>query len=103
MTAPTFTMTPELQAKFEEHKARMDALTMEVMQDVWHRMPFGQEIALSNGETATIKPFFEPRPGDPDATEADRANASFGFDVIGPQGAWHLEFVAYRSGWGGAV
>lgn len=102
MSTPTAKLTPELQAVFTTQKARMDALTLEVMRDVWHRMPFGQEIALSNGETATIRPFVEPREGNPER-EDDLSRPNFGFDVVGPGGSWHLEFWTSRGGWGGAV
>ena len=92
----------ELLRLVADHKASVNRVSMEVLQDVFHRMPFGAQIQLASGDVAEIKPFFEPvdgskrQPGD-----HFRDVCHFGFDVVGPN--WHLEFVVSQSGWGGAT
>ena len=93
---------PELVATFEQERARSTAIALEVMCDVFHRMPFGQQIALSNGKTATIRPFVEPTTAD-DRTDERKGVPQFGFDVVFDDGSGHIEFMAYKTGWGAAI
>lgn len=74
-------------------KARITASSLEAITDVFHRMPWGAEITLSNGTTCKLKPFVEPRLN-------DEGRAEFGFDLAGA--TWHLEFMVTQTGWGGA-
>ena len=50
----------QLKNVYEETSARINTHAMEVLQELFHRIPFGTEITLANGKTATITPFVEP-------------------------------------------
>ena len=68
----------------------------EILQEIFHRMPFGQEVTLSNGRVGRIKKFIEPRMRD-DQWE-------FGFDIVFDVGSPdHLEFFVKHTGGGGMV
>lgn len=78
---------------FDGIKARVNAVAFEVTQDIFHRLPWGQEIALSNGTRGTLTKWYEPK------VNAETGQTEFGIDVIGE--GWHLEFVCKQTGWGG--
>ena len=86
----------QLKKVYEETSARINTHAMEVLQELFHRIPFGTEITLANGKTATITPFIEPRVD-------DDGKLSAVIDVKYHDGSGHFEFCVYQSGWGGAV
>jgi hypothetical protein len=74
---------------------------MEAIQDIFHRIPFGEEITFSDGRKGTLQVYFEPRiferaPGHEDLLH-QRPTA--GIDISGD--GWHLEFMLVQTGWGG--
>lgn len=71
-------------------------MALEVLQDFFHCMPFGQEFNLSNGKRATIKSFIPPE-------LSDEGKAFFAFDVKLVDGSGHWEFTVTQTGWEGAV
>jgi len=46
---------------YVREKAKAGKSALEILQDIWARMPFGQEIELLDGRKGTITPFMEPR------------------------------------------
>ena len=85
----------------DTERARINAHVMEAMQELFHRLPFGTQITLANGKTATIKPFYEPEIAPEESPLAGRARA--GVDISYDDGSAHFEFTLYQSGWGGSV
>lgn len=71
------------------------AMSLEALQDAYHRMPWGAEITLSNGDVAKLKKFIEPRIRD--------GEVEAGFDVTEVSGKWHLEFMIRQTGGGRSV
>ena len=75
----------------------------EILKEIFHRVPWGQEIALSSGRKGVIKKFTEPkikRHGE------NEGRWYFSFDVIFEHGAPdHIEFTIYHTGggFGGAL
>lgn len=65
----------------------------EIIRHIWALLPFGQEIALSNGRVGKLKPFVEPRERD--------GRWELGFDVVFATGSPdHLEFFLKHTGGG---
>lgn len=81
---------------FEGAEASTTSIAMEAVTELFHRLPWGMEIVLSNGRTATLKKFVEPRLNDDGKEE-------FGFDLWGEDACFHLEFMVTRTGWGMAI
>lgn len=68
----------------------------EIVRQLWHMLPLGQEITLSNGRVGKLKPFVEPRERD--------GRWEFGFDVVFEKGSPdHLEFFLKHTGGGGMI
>lgn len=68
----------------------------EIVREVFHRMPFGQEFTLSNGRKGRIKKFVEPR------QREEGGRWEFGFDVVFDEGSPdHIEFFVKHTGGGG--
>ena len=65
----------------------------EVLNELFHRIPFGEKFTLSNGKVAVIVPWFEP------CEEQDAIHA--GIDVVYEDGSGHIEFILKQTGWGG--
>src|SRR5262249_46556976 len=86
----------ELKKVYEHTSVRINAHAIKVLQELFHRIPFGTKITLANGKTATITPFSEPSVDD-DGTVCAL------IDVKYDDGSGHFEFCLYQSGWGGAV
>lgn len=84
----------------DKTKARMTSLAMEALQDLFHRIPFGETIRFSDGREGVISKFVEPRI---DTDRDDHLNncPRAGIDIQFEDG--HLEFMLYQSGWGGNV
>lgn len=95
--------TPEVDV--DDVKARMEQHAMEALRDLFHRLPFGEKIILSNGKEAEIKVFMKPKPGREPNDEGFSDHLSnrphCGIDVTYTDGSGHLEFILYQSGWGG--
>lgn len=79
---------------FDGIKAKVTSVAMEAAQDVFHRMPWDQEIVMSDGRRGKILKFVEPR------LNEETGKPEFGFDIAGD--GWHLEFFVRQTGWGGA-
>ena len=84
--------------EFERIKAKQSEIAMEALQDIFHRIPFGEEITFANGKKGKIDVFFEPK------VNTDRDDhlggvPCAGIDVTFDDG--HLEFIIYHSGFGG--
>jgi hypothetical protein len=90
-------MTPEqvleLQRTYEATHVKMNTPALEVLNELFHRIPFGAKFTLANGRTATIEPFFEPR-------EVE-GRLTAGIDVTYEDGSGHYEFTLEQTGWGG--
>ncbi len=86
-----------LKDKITETEGILDRLVMEVMQEVYARLPYGQKFSLSDGSTAYIKKFSEPK-------LRDDGQRGFGFDVQIEGGKLdHIEFAVRDSGYGRAL
>lgn len=83
----------ELNDLLETVGARVNGVAMEAVQDLFHRLPWGMEIALSNGKKCVLKKFTEPR------LNEETGRPEFGFDLKGDD--WHLEFYVRQTGWEG--
>jgi len=93
-------MTVLSQQDFDEVETRINKVAMESLQDLYARMPFGQQTVLTNGKRATIRPFYPP------TTQHDgnlNGVPHFGVDMKFDDGSGHIEFIVYQSGWGGSV
>jgi len=75
-------------------KARINSVAEESLREIFHRMPFGQKVELSNGKTATITKFFEPK--------QNEGVWQFGVDMKFDDGSGHVEFIIKQTGWEGA-
>lgn len=75
---------------------RTSQVRVEALVAIWHRMPFGQTLELSNGKTAVITAV-----GEPDVSEADGSTLGFMFDLAYTDGSGHLEYYVKATGWGG--
>ena len=85
-------------AVYKEVKSKFDSIAMEALQDLFYRLPFDQEIVLSNGKKGVIRPFIKPKQGDIDG---QKGVPYAGIDIALDDG--HLEFIIYQSGWGGSI
>ena len=68
----------------------------EIIQHIWHLIPIGQEITLSNGRVGRLKAFVLP--------SERNGRWEFGFDVVFDKGSPdHLEFFLKHTGGGGTL
>ena len=68
----------------------------EVMREIYARLPYGEEITLSNGRVFQLKKF--------SAVKEHEGRYRFGFDAVFEQGSPdHLEFYTRHTGGGGYV
>lgn len=74
-----------------EEKAKRLSSIMEVMNEIYARLPWGQEFTLADGRTAKLVKLVEPA----DHEDGPR----FGFDAVFSDGG-HIEFYARQTGWG---
>lgn len=81
-------------------KPRMQKIAMEALQDLFHRVPFGEKIKFSDGREGVITPFIEPNI-DPDRVDHLGNVPYAGIDIQLEDG--HLEFILFQGGWGGDV
>lgn len=85
---------PGNKAMFLKTQDAIKRRTEAAINAVFAAMPWGLKIDLPGGEDATLEKFYAPKQKD--------GVWMFGFDVCDTTGAWHLEFCAEQSGWGGA-
>jgi len=79
-----------------EHIPGIYAEVGEIIREVFVRMPYGQELTLSNGRVGRIKKFIEPR--------QNEGKWEFAFDVTFDVGSPdHIEFFVKHTGGGGFV
>lgn len=90
----------ELIAEF--HRSR-DAIAMEVMQEVYARLPYDQEFTLSDGSKCKLKKFVSPCISQKEGHPYE-GRPEFGFDVVIEGNKLdHLEFYCFNTGGGGMV
>ena len=54
--------TPEeIMEAYVRERTKAGESALEILRDIWARMPFGQEVELLDGRKGTITPFVEPR------------------------------------------
>ena len=96
--------TPAGEVDFDGIHARVTANAMEALQEIFHRIPFDTEITLADGQKAVIRKFAEPgiKQREPGFEDHLHDTPSAGIDVKAADGSWHLEFILYLGGWGGA-
>lgn len=88
---------------FAESQGLLERVVMEVMQEVYARLPYGQKFQLSDGSTAYLKKFIEPRIC-PYENHSFTGSPQLGFDVVLENGKLdHIEFAVFQSGWGRAL
>lgn len=86
---------------FEEAHDKLECMmscSEEIIKEAFHRMPFNQDLVLSNGRIGRFKTFFEPREKD--------GRWEFGFDFKfddDGRSPDHLEFYVKHTGGGGGV
>ncbi len=78
---------------FENLQLRVETIALEALRDIFHRIPFGEEITFSDGRKGVIRKFYEPKIADDGAIKA-------GIDIKDVEGNWHLEFILEKTGWG---
>jgi len=78
---------------FEQHEPRSNDNVMEIMQEIYARMPWNQSIQLSNGKSFFLKKFIEPR------FNPENETCEFGFDAKFTDESGHIEFNVTKSGW----
>lgn len=85
-----------------QYRGKAEAIALEVMQDIYARLPWEQEFKLADGSTAKMVKFVSPKIS---TTENERKGSPcFAFDVIIEGGKLdHLEFYCYQTGGGGFV
>jgi hypothetical protein len=70
----------------------------EIIAEICARMPYGQEIHLSNGRVGRFKKFAPP------SIDEETGRWKFGFDIVFDKGSPdHLEFYVKHTGGGGFV
>ena len=86
----------DFEEKFGPLKIKQLKITEEAIKDLFHRIPFGEKIHLSNGLIGEIKVFFEPK-----YKAKDEFNMRWeaGIDIKFNDGS-HLEFILANTGWG---
>lgn len=94
MTQPD---TNSIEEIMQESEGALDRIVMEVLREVYARLPYGQEFELSDGSKAYLKKFYEPR-------NLEDRRPEFGLDVqiIGGK-LDHIELHVEQSGWGRAL
>jgi hypothetical protein len=84
-------MDEKFNEEFNDIRLKQYSIAMEALNNLFHRIPFGEEIQFSDGRTGTIKPFFEPKWKEDGTPVA-------GIDIQLSDS--HLEFELSLSGWG---
>ena len=88
---------------FDAVKARVNATAMEAITQLFHSLPWGTKIPLSNGKTMVLTKFVEPRISHRDMPGwQHEGSVEFGFDLKAEDGSSHIEIYAFQTGWGGA-
>jgi hypothetical protein len=90
-------LSPAIQYAVDEGHAQARRIVLEVMREVYARLPYGTAFKLSDGSTGEIAKFSEPE-------ECEDGIFRFGFDVQIQGGKLdHIEFFVTQTGWGGLV
>jgi dolichyl-phosphate-mannose--protein O-mannosyl transferase len=76
----------------KEASRKTNSLTHEVISEIFHRLPFGQEITLSTGEVGYLKPL-----GDNPREQEGQIICTF--DFVEKNQKWLIEFTLTKSGW----
>jgi hypothetical protein len=80
-----------------------DAIALEVMREVFARLPYGQEFRLSDGSVARLEKLAEPELCRTEHSE-NYERPCFGVDVVIEGGTLdHVEIFAFQTGWGMAI
>jgi hypothetical protein len=80
-----------------------DEIALEVMREVFARLPYGQEFKLSDGSVARLERLFEPELCRNEHSE-NYERPCFGVDVVIEGGTLdHVEISAFQTGWGIAI
>ena len=80
-----------------------DAIALEVMREVFARLPYGQEFRLSDGSVARLEKLAEPELCRNEHSE-NYERSCFGVDVVMTGGTLdHGEISAFQTGWGMAI
>jgi hypothetical protein len=80
-----------------------DAIVMEVMREVFARLPFGTKFTLSDGSVATLEKFCDPQLCDSEGSQYHE-RPYFGVDVTIEGGKVdHVEISAFQTGSGMVV
>jgi hypothetical protein len=91
------TISPAIERAVYEGHAQARRIVLEVMREVYARLPYGAPFKLSDGSTGKIAKFMEPG-------EAEDGEFRFGFDVQIEGGKLdHIEFLVTQTGWGGIM
>lgn len=53
---PESRMNEKFNKEFNDIRLRQYSIAMEALNDLFHRIPFGEEIQFSDGRTGTIRP-----------------------------------------------
>jgi hypothetical protein len=90
-------------AALEKLADARDDIAMEVMREVFARLPFGQKFTLSDGSVAHLSKFVEPELCANESSEYYQ-RPHFGVDVVIEGGKLdHVEISAFQTGAGMAV
>jgi len=90
-------LSPAIQSAVDEGHAHARRIVLEVMREVYARLPYGAPFKLSDGSTGQIEKFSEPE-------EFEDGTFRFGFDVQIQGGKLdHIEFYVTQTGWGGIM
>ena len=87
-------MNEDFNKEFNDIRLKQYSIAMEALNDLFHRLPFGEEIQFSDGRKGTVTPFFEPKWKEDGTPVA-------GIDIQLSDS--HLEFELILSGWGGTA
>jgi hypothetical protein len=80
-----------------------DTIALEVMREVFARLPYGQEFRLSDGSVARLEKLFDPELCANQHSE-NYERPWFGVDVVIEGGMLdHVEICAFQTGWGMAI
>lgn len=97
------TNTNSLGEKFTEYEYKKDAIVVEIMREIYARLPYGEKFQLSDGSIAYLRKLSEPKLQNSEHQHYPDV-PRFGVDVIIEGGKLdHLELFTFQTGWGSAV
>lgn len=96
------TITNILDDAMDNLQRRKNTVIMEVMREIYARLPYDQEFTLSDGSKCRLKKFVGPRFCTRDGPY--HGAGELAFDVVIEGGKLdHLEFFCFNTGGGGMV